>query len=690
MTIAAAIARLRSLLSVPQGVVRLTGVSGTGKTRLLEALFDCRIGDQPLDPAQAVYVDIGHEPPVPSAAQLANRLVAEGKRTILVIDNCPRDTHDTLAPICAAPNSQLSLITVDLDIREDRPGGTGVFRLQNASEAVIEALIERRYPHLSQAICRRIADFSGGNSRIANLAAQQVGPNANIADLGDEKLFEKLFHQNRQVDLDLQQAAEALSLLYSFHGEALDGDYAELPLLASCAGVHTVDLYRAVAELQRREIIQARGPWRAIVPQPIGNWLAKRALQNMPAPLIADAVWNRENARSLKSFTHRLSYLHDSPGAKAIAVSWLGIDGPLGSLCRPNPLWVDITHNLAPVAPEAALALVEHWVMTTELRELIQRAYPHWHSFRYLLRKLAYFSEYFPRAVLVMVRLIHAEMAAKGSDTEAQDLEQLFWAKLAGTQASPRRRLDVVEELLSQQDAAVQGLGLIALRGMLRGGPVSSSHDFSFGGYAIDFGWWPRSPSDYQEWYGGALSIAMRLALSDDPHRKVARRLIAEENFRDLWRFGRVVDLLEKAALELASQEYWPEGWVAVRRTRVWDAERMEADLLERLQTLEGRLAPDGLADRIRIYVLTPGARPQTPNVRLVERNTDKPLPPLLKKLVGSANPSAPTQLALTRCGPRFGPEGRAGESVWGRTWGDRGQLAGYLGDSDSAVRRYQ
>ena len=42
--------------------------------------------------------------------------------------------------------------------------------------------------------------------------------------------------------------------------------------------------------------------------------------------------------------------------------------------------------------------------------------------------------------------------------------------------------------------------------------------------------------------------------------------------------------------------------------TRVWDAERMEADLLERLQTLEWRLAPDGLADRIRIYVLTPAA----------------------------------------------------------------------------------
>lgn len=112
LTIAAGIARLRSLLSAPGGLVRLTGLSGTGKTRLLEALFDGRIGEHPLDPAHAVYVDIGREPPVPSAGQLASRLVAEGKRTILVIDNCPRDTHDALAPICAAPDSTLSLISV--------------------------------------------------------------------------------------------------------------------------------------------------------------------------------------------------------------------------------------------------------------------------------------------------------------------------------------------------------------------------------------------------------------------------------------------------------------------------------------------------------------------------------------------------------------------------------------------------
>ena len=172
-----------------------------------------------------------------------------------------------------------------------------------------------------------------------------------------------------------------------------------------------MDLYRAVAELQRREIIQARGPWRAILPQPLGNWLAKRALQNIPAPVIADAIWSRANARSLKSFTHR-SYLHD-PRRQSYRSILACHRRPSREPLSAESARVDITCNLAPVAPEAALALVDQWAMTTELRELIQCAYPHWHSFRYLLRKLAYFPEYFHRAVLVMVRLIQAEMVAK-------------------------------------------------------------------------------------------------------------------------------------------------------------------------------------------------------------------------------------------------------------------------------------
>jgi hypothetical protein len=89
-----------------------------------------------------------------------------------LLDNCPRETHIAIAAVIKAPGNPLSLLTVDLDIRDDKPEDTDVFRLQGASEAVMESLLAQRYPALPQAIRRRIAEFSGGNARITLLAAR--------------------------------------------------------------------------------------------------------------------------------------------------------------------------------------------------------------------------------------------------------------------------------------------------------------------------------------------------------------------------------------------------------------------------------------------------------------------------------------------------------------------------------------
>ena len=194
----------------------------------------------------------------------------------------------------------------------------------------------------------------------------------------------------------------------------------------------------------------------------------------------------------------------------------------------------------------------------------------------------------------------------KGDRTQdTRYLEELFWPLLSGAQAGPHERLSVVEELLALPDRLSQDTGMIALRGMLTAGHFTSSHDFSFGGHADRFGWRPKTLADYQDWYGGALAIATRLALSDLPQRGTARHMIAE-HFRSLWCFGYVFDQLEEAVLAIGTQEHWPEGWLAVWETLGLDRERMEPGLIARLESMKERLAPAGLRDRLRSYVLTP------------------------------------------------------------------------------------
>ncbi|EGV28599.1 hypothetical protein ThidrDRAFT_3591 [Thiorhodococcus drewsii AZ1] len=602
------ITRLRSRLAAPGGIVRLTGLSGTGKTRLLEALFDPNIGEQPLDPSLAIYADIGHESPEPRPSQLATQLTAEGRRAILLMDNCPSATHDAIAQQCQS-SPVLSLITVDLDIQDDITEGTDVFRLLNASESVIKGLLDQRYPALPEPVRWRIAVFSGGNARVALLIAHSVSPDTNLADLGNEGMFRRLFHQRNQADAGLLQAAEALALVYSFDGETLDSDQTEITLLAGLAGLDSRTLYRSVAELKRRDIIQCRGRWRAILPQPLANWLAKRALENQPALGIADRFWSYGNPRLLRSFAHRLSYLHDSPEARRIAEAWLSATGPLVRLREIASSSIDPRHDLieymAAVNPTAVLSAFDQFTMNASLDELGPQSCWHCKPWVFLLRKIAWFPELFQTAVRVLVRFVWAGRDTHGALTNANQLEELFWLRLSGTKADASQRLAALEELLFSADEPAQELGMIALRGMLRSGYFSGSVDCGFGGYPIDEGWQPADATERRDWYLGALAIAKRLAFADSPRRAEARKAIAD-HFRDLWCFEALFDELEALAQEINAQDYWPEGWLAVRHTIALDADRMDATLLDRLRKLEERLVPTDRWARFRAYVMQP------------------------------------------------------------------------------------
>ena len=164
--VAEAIDALRDMLAAPGKIVRLVGLSGVGKTRLVQALFDDRIGARPLPRSLAVYTNMNDDPD-PQPTGLASDLMASRLRAILIVDNCGPDLHRSLAELCAAPGSTLSVLTVEYDVRDDQPEGTKVVTLDTSSPELIETLVSRRFPHLSQVDARTIARVSDGNARVA-------------------------------------------------------------------------------------------------------------------------------------------------------------------------------------------------------------------------------------------------------------------------------------------------------------------------------------------------------------------------------------------------------------------------------------------------------------------------------------------------------------------------------------------
>src|SRR5690606_33183863 len=280
LTIGEGIARLRASLTKGRHCIRLIGLSGHGKTRLVQALFEDGVGEAPLDPGLAVYTDYSVETD-PTARDMARQLVIARQRAILIVDNCNPATHSELARICSEAGSQVSLLTVEYDVRDDEPERTEVFRLQSASPEMVELWLEKTFPNVTQVDRRTISEFSDGNFRVARALAETLGKGETLGKLKSRDLFERIFHQRNEPDRDLLSAAEDLALLYSIDGEDTS-ESGELARVAATRGASVATIYAALNTLRQRGIAQLRGRWRAILPHAIANPLAGFALERMP------------------------------------------------------------------------------------------------------------------------------------------------------------------------------------------------------------------------------------------------------------------------------------------------------------------------------------------------------------------------------------------------------------------------
>lgn len=599
------IARMRQRLATPKANIRLVGLSGVGKTRLVQALFDSRIDENALPQNVVFYTDLA-DSPNPSPEQLAEQLIAENARALLIIDNCSPELHRKLSFICASQNSHLSLLTVEYDVRnEDFSDETNVFHLEPSSNELITKLISKSFTHISQVDARTIAEAAGGNYRIAIALANTVKKGDNLTGLTDIQLFKRLFDQQQAKNDGLMLSASALSLVYSFNGEDTESDRAELKTLAALIDKKPSEVYRDIAELQRRDLIQSRSVWRAVLPHAVANMLAKYALESIPKDTLINAFLTCGSERLIRSFSRRLGYLHNVPQARAIVQELMKEDGWIGDVRNLTKFGMDVFENLASNAPEEALKAIERAARADESKQFLTRENPHFIYFVQTLRSIAYEKEYFKRCVELICAIALTEQEGENNNSVRSVLKSLFSAYLSGTLTEEAERLEVIESLLQSPDKQKQKMGLTLLDAALEAWHFSSAYGFSFGGRKRGYGYLPRG-KQVTSWYTVFIATAEKIALSNDWQSVRAREILAQR-FRGLWVSAHMFDVLEKTALNLHKSRPWNEGWVSVREALKFDKDERAPETTTRLRALEKILSPHDLEQRCRIYIFSGG-----------------------------------------------------------------------------------
>lgn len=589
-----AINEVRGMLRQPKGAVRLVGLSGVGKTRFAQALFDKRVGHNPLPNSLAVYTNLSSFTS-PSPEKIISDLIENRKPAILIIDNCDSELHSRLVFLCKKPESTVSLMTIEYDVRDDIPEETQVVTLDASSPELVEKLILRRHSNLSQIDAKTISFVSGGNFRLAvAIADSVVKSGTSLAGLSSDEIFHKLFWQRHGQNESLLRAAQACSLVYSFK---LEEPEEEISFLREFANQDYLDFYRNIEELRRRDLVQQRGDWRAVLPHVVANWLAARALDDMPITMIKEKFMADNAGRLLRSFSRRLSFLHDHKRAKTIAAEWFATDGILGDVPNLSAPYIAVFENLAPVLPEAALSAMERANYVFPAGEWQQ----FWHLT--LLRSLAYDANLFPRCIEVLKNIaINGESAGESKEA-SRIFESLFSLYLSGTHATIEQRLVIVGNLLQSREVKPRELGWGALKEVVKTNYFRSDYRFEFGVLSRNYGSQPADLNDVARWYDNAFDLMESVSSRDESLTDELRSFIAD-NFGRLWSVNTARKRLLCLARKMAAGEFWLELWIAIRNVLKHSSESVSSGDRAELVALESEVKPRNLEDQVRGIVL--------------------------------------------------------------------------------------
>ena len=591
---------VRERLRRSGSVVRITGLSGVGKTRFAQALFESDVCENALPKANVIYADLG-EDLTPTASELVSYLIANDFSSYLVLDNCPPDIHRKLQKQVSSNQAKLSLLTIEYDISDDRPEETEVIHIESSSEQTVSKLIQKMFPSLGRVNADKVAEFSGGNARIAIALASRVGADETLANFSDEDLFQRLFYQRKGTTESLLESAEVLSLVYSFNVSPKEFDD-ELSVLSIIGGLERDRLCRSHAELLRRLLSQKRGNWRAILPHALANRLARRALQNIHPDKINAELLKAENLRLFKSCAHRLGYLHDFEPARDLVHTWMEIDGPFNNIAQCNGELITALTHIAPVCPDVVLMAIEN---ASGDPRFCSRENPHFYTFVQLLGKIAYEDQYFDRAAGLILRFAETEKAGENHNSIVSQLVSLFALYLSGTQTTPTRRHSFVNRMLNSGDLRQLEIAQEILRSAFKTSSWTSYRELDFGARSRNFGWEPTTYKERLDWYVGYIELLVPFLDSDNKLRSNWAKAILANHFVGLWNYAGCFDILENIVRKYGAGGKWPDMWMAIKRTIHYNGKKHTPELFKRLEALEQFAAPADIYSEIEAYALT-------------------------------------------------------------------------------------
>lgn len=576
--------------------LRIVGPSGFGKSRFVFEVFNRQAtACDEIERVALIYADlavVGDE-----TAKLAIEIADAGSPTILVVDECPDETHIKLAAIARRVGSRLRLVSIDVETKVLETTDTLVLHLEPAGNEMIGAIARSVAPELNNSDVQFIQNLAKGFPIMAVLAAQQKGIGAkSIRSV--EQFLDRIIWGHRPRNNEAQKALELLSL---FEWVGLTGRVAdEGAFIAQKLGGMTQDAFiEHVKSFGSRGVVIQRSDFIQVTPIPLAAVLGAHRLSVLSDQKLTD-FFSAAPDRLKESLLRRMRWLDTSVEAKTFARILLDADN-MGNLATLNTdFGAQCVGRLVHVDPDLVMATIQRVFgdLTTGDLQGIDAGRRH---LVWALEKLAFRKESFEDAATLLRRLAASETENNISNNATGQFKQLYQLYLSGTEASPELRLLILDDGLQSANAKEREVCIEALDTML------DTWHFSRSGGAEEIGsgmrledWEPETDDEIWYFFRAAVKRLMDIAINSDAFAPRAKQILGA-HIRGLINTLPLEEIKEMISSIVSRYGFWIEAVQKINEWLYFDRREAPQEIRQAVRDYFNELLP---SDPIELVVL--------------------------------------------------------------------------------------
>lgn len=590
---------LQNALKKKNSLVRITGLSGLGKTRLITEYIDI---DSSLKKEDVIIFNaISYENEIKKTIKEAIKDKACG---LVIIEHCSLALHDYLAVELNHHPSNLRIITVNF--YNENVTNSPYIHLAKLDDTSVTSLIKPVLPQFDDEQLRRIVSFVEGFPLLAILIAERFRDQGVLsAELSERGFADKLINADGKLSEEHKYILQVCSLFDVFGIE--DRAIEEADYIIGLANSNRASFGQVMSQFTERKIINRVGCFARIVPKPLATHLASTWWDNN----IHDELENLINTLPdslFDSFCTQIKYLDSSPKVRDFVNKLYGANSPFGQAeLLLSTKGSNLFRALVEVNPEATSLLLYRTFESISDEQIKDIAGDVRRNLIWALEMLVFHNGLFENSTWCLFKLAQFENESYGNNATGQ-FSQLFRWQLSGTEANFSQRLVILDKVLALGVESADSVVVKAIKTALNthGGTRTCGAEYQ-GTKSELKEWLPEKWQEIYDYWQSLFNILIVIAKRGQLVEEVKETF--GHQIRSLTRYKQYEQLDDfiQYIIQLTGK-YWPAAAQSINTALHYDKKGMDQLQIEYLESWERLLSPDenSIEEKLKLIVLNP------------------------------------------------------------------------------------